>query len=350
MALAATFAERVERLPAMLGVVLALSASTGVASAQTLFVYDDAFLEHDPGATHPERAARLQAIMAHLKAQGVLDSVIRPDALEPAPERWLTTVHLPDYLDSLERAARDAPTELDADTVVSKASYRAARLAAGGTLVAVDAIMRGDAVNAFIASRPPGHHALPERAMGFCLINHVAVAARYAQQAHGIERVLIVDWDVHHGNATQAIFYDDPSVLYFSTHQYPYYPGSGSRAETGSGAGEGYTVNVPLAAGDGDEAIIAAFERELRPAAESFAPQFVFISAGFDAHRDDPLANLEVTERGFAKLTEIVADIARQHANGRIVSVLEGGYALDALARSVAAHVATLNVHAVHGE
>jgi acetoin utilization deacetylase AcuC-like enzyme len=221
-------------------------------------------------------------------------------------------------------------------------SYRVARLAVGGALAAVDAVTRDQVRNAFTAVRPPGHHALRDRAMGFCLFNNIAIAARYVQEHHGLERVLIVDWDVHHGNGTQAIFYEDPTVLYFSTHQYPFYPGTGAANETGAGAGLGFTVNAPLPAGSGDEEITTAFRGKLIPAAEAFRPQFVLVSAGFDAHRDDPLALLRVTEAGYAALTGIVLDLADRFAGGRLVSLLEGGYNLQALARSVEAHLRVL--------
>jgi acetoin utilization deacetylase AcuC-like enzyme len=234
---------------------------------------------------------------------------------------------------------------LDPDTHVSAHSYDVARLATGGVLAAVDAVMAGKARNAFVASRPPGHHALPERAMGFCLLNHVAIATRYVREKYGVQRVLIVDWDVHHGNGTQDVFYTDASVFYFSTHQYPFYPGTGAASETGEGPGRGNTLNVPLPARSGDAEIIGAFREQLLPAAEAFRPEFIFISAGFDAHQQDPLAQLQVTEAGYATLTRIVMDIAARFASGRIVSVLEGGYNLEALARSVATHLQVLTTH-----
>ena len=212
----------------------------------------------------------------------------------------------------------------------------------GAVTQAVDRIIDDTLDAAFCAVRPPGHHALADRAMGFCLFNNVAIGARYAQQRHALSRILIVDWDVHHGNGTQAIFYDDPSVLYFSTHQYPFYPGTGARAETGRGAGAGFTINVPLPAGAGDAELIRAFQEELLPRALTFKPQLILISAGFDAHRDDPLAGLAVTEAGYAELTRIVRGIAEACCRGRIVSVLEGGYNLLALGRSVEAHLRTL--------
>ncbi|MGI9332338.1 MAG: histone deacetylase family protein [Gammaproteobacteria bacterium] len=314
----------------------------------TALVYHPDYLLHDPGRGHPERSERLQAIMGHLQSTGRLDDLVRIEP-EPVEERWLETVHTAAYLKRVRDAVASAPYAFDADTSVSAASYRVARLATGGMLSAIDAVMDARARNAFVAARPPGHHALPDRAMGFCIVNHVAVAARYAQKRHAIERILIVDWDVHHGNGTQEIFYADPTVLYFSVHQAPYYPGTGSADETGAGAGMGTTLNVPLPSGTGDDAIIRAFEEKLEPAADAFKPQFVLITAGFDAHLDDPLAGFELTEAGYRAMTRIVMNIAARHANGRIVSLLEGGYALDALARSVAAHLDVLATHDASG-
>lgn len=307
-------------------------------AAVTGLVYHPDYLLHDTGAYHPERPDRLRAIITGLKTSGLMASLLR---IEPRPvaDRWITSVHTPAYLDSLEAASKRAPVQLDPDTRLAPESLRVAKLAAGGVLAAVDAVIAGRARNAFAAVRPPGHHALPGRAMGFCLLNSVAIAARYAQQKHGLKRVLIVDWDVHHGNGTQAMFYEDPSVLYFSTHQFPYYPFTGRAKEMGVGAGEGTTVNVPLLAGSGDTEIVEAFRDKLVPAADKFKPDFVLISAGFDAHRDDPLAGLGVTAEGYGLLTRIVIEIARRHAGGHVVSVLEGGYRLKALSDSVVAHV-----------
>ena len=341
------FDNAVARMLTLFGCVLVLGAVLSTsANAQTLLVYDELFLAHDPGETHPERAARLPAIMLELKSQGLLDRVVRLNETRAASSDALEFVHTKDYLQTLEEAARNAPSKLDPDTVVSKRSYEVAKHATGGVLQAVDAVANGEAQNAFVVSRPPGHHAFADRGRGFCLLNHVAIAARYAQREHRLKRILIVDWDVHHGDGTQAIFYDDPTVLFFSTHQYPYYPGTGSEAETGTDAGTGLTINVPIPAGGGDEEVIGAFENQLVSAADAFAPDLVLVSAGFDAHVDDPLAQLELTAAGYAKLTEIVAKIAARHAKGRIVSVLEGGYDLKALGRSVAAHVSKLNEYA----
>jgi acetoin utilization deacetylase AcuC-like enzyme len=202
--------------------------------------------------------------------------------------------------------------------------------------------MEHKVTNAFCAVRPPGHHALKDKAMGFCIFNNVAIGTKYIQEKYNLPKVLIVDWDVHHGNGTQAAFYDDPNVLYFSVHQYPFYPGSGSQAEQGTGKGLHTVINVPLSAGSGDDSYVKAFEEKLVPAASSFAPDFVLVSAGFDAHEDDLLGGMKVTDRGFAKLTQITKSIAEKFCAGRLVSVLEGGYGLDGLAASVEAHIRVL--------
>jgi acetoin utilization deacetylase AcuC-like enzyme len=280
--------------------------------------------------------------MGHLDHVGLTRKLypIRP---QPAADDWILLVHSRDHLEDLAEPVRNAPRFLDPDTRMSVESYRVAQLAVGGALAAVDAVVSGQARNAFAAVRPPGHHALPEHAMGFCLFNNIAVTARYAQRRYCLDRVLIVDWDVHHGNGTQAIFYEDPTVLYFSTHQYPFYPGTGSAQETGAGPGKGFTLNVPLAAGAGDAEIVSAFRDQLVPATQAFQPQLVMMSAGFDAHRDDPLAQLRVTEGGYAELTRMVMELAESFAGGRVVSLLEGGYNLQALARSVEVHLAVLS-------
>ncbi|RMH06134.1 MAG: histone deacetylase [Nitrospirae bacterium] len=306
------------------------------------FVWHPAYLDHEMGPGHPESPDRLHAILSHLDSSGTR---ARLTAIEPyeAPREWLTRIHDASYLADLERRVpARGYARLDPDTALSPGSFRAAVLAAGGAMAAVDAILAGQVDQAFCAVRPPGHHAEAGRAMGFCLINNVAVAVRYIQHRYGMARVLIVDWDVHHGNGTQHAFEDDDSVLFFSTHQFPHYPGTGASTETGRGKGKGYTINVPLAAGQGDEAYQKVFETVLVPAAETFRPQFVLISAGFDAHRDDPLGGMRLTEDGYAALTHIVMQIAHHHASGRVLSCLEGGYHLPALARSVERHLLAL--------
>jgi acetoin utilization deacetylase AcuC-like enzyme len=312
---------------------------------KTGLVYDPAYLEHDMGAGHPESPERLRAIMRQLERSGTASRVRR---IEPrkAEDEWVTEIHSPSYVAALSKhRPLSGRVALDPDTSMSAGSLPAAYLAAGGALAAVDAIMRGEVEHAFCAVRPPGHHAESGRAMGFCLFNNVAIAARYVQKKHGLSRVLIVDWDVHHGNGTQHSFEEDASILFFSTHQYPHYPGTGRETERGAGAGEGFTINVPMEAGEGDEAYHAIFMNVLLPAADVFKPEFVIISAGFDAHRDDPLANMGLTEAGYADLTGLVAGIARRHAEGRLLSSLEGGYNLTALAGSVDAHLKRCSPH-----
>jgi len=308
----------------------------------TGLVYDSRYLDHDMGAGHPESPSRLRAIMERLEQSGTAARLARIVPRE-AEDEWITQIHTPSYVSMLKtQAPTNGRVSLDPDTSMSPGSLSAAYLAAGGALAAVDAIMSRQVEHVFCAVRPPGHHAEAGRAMGFCLFNNVAIAARYVQKRYGLQRVLIVDWDVHHGNGTQHSFEDDASVLFFSTHQFPHYPGTGRATERGKGAGEGFTIDVPMEAGEGNEEYRAIFQNSLVPAADAFKPEFVIISAGFDAHKDDPLASMGLTEEGYADLTAIVAGIARRHAGGRILSSLEGGYHLTALAASVDRHVQAL--------
>ena len=306
------------------------------------FVTHPLFAEHLTGAGHPERPERLAAIEARLRTSGIWDelAVHEPPA---APLAWLTAVHAPDYVRHLERACELGSAMLDAgDTTVSPQSYRAAALAAGGAVDAADRVLSGEWRNAFVACRPPGHHAEAREAMGFCLLNNVAVAARWLRNEGGVQRVAILDWDVHHGNGTQHVFESDPTVFYASLHQWPWYPGTGAADERGTGEGRGATLNCPLAAGTGDVEWLRALEDQVLPALEAFAPEFVLISAGFDAHDADPLSTTHVTDEGFRRMTQLVRDFAGSRCQGRLVSVLEGGYDLDALGRSVEAHVSEL--------
>lgn len=308
----------------------------------TGFVYDEVYLRHQTGGGHPERPERLSAILRRLEKTGLLG---RTAQLQPAPaeEKWLTAVHAPEYVEHVRRSCLGGARFVDSmDTPVSKDSFAAAEMAVGGVLAAVDALVEGKVRNAFCAVRPPGHHATRSRAMGFCLLNNVAIAARYAQQKHNLAKVLIVDWDVHHGNGTQAIFDDDPSVFYFSIHQYPFYPGTGSADERGRGKALGTKLNVPLPAGSGDREYKKAVVERLRPAALAFKPDLVLISAGFDAHEHDLLGGMKVSTQGFAELTRMVKQIALECCGGRLVSVLEGGYNLDALADCAEAHLRAL--------
>ncbi len=305
------------------------------------FVYHEDCALHENGPGHPERPERIRAIRDHLKKVGLLERLILIEP-EPCPEELIETIHPRPYIEMIRAACRRGPVRLDPDTGVVPASWRAALLSAGGAIAACDAVAAGRARAAFVCTRPPGHHAEPERAMGFCLFNNVAIAVRYLQSAHRLERIAIVDWDVHHGNGTQMVFEEDDTVLYFSTHQFPYYPGSGARSERGRGRGLGFTLNVPLPPGSGDRDYLRVFRDELIPAIDSFRPEAILISAGFDAHERDPLASMALTESGYAGMTEIVNDAAARHCGGRIISLLEGGYDLQALALSVEAHLVSL--------
>ena len=299
---------------------------------------DDLCLKHDTGFGHPECPERYRAVMAALAPLN-LPRIAPRDATLAELER----VHTRKYLAIAKEAIREGASELPTgDTTVCEASWEAALRAAGLALSAVDAVMTGGMRNAFCAVRPPGHHATADRGMGFCIFNNVALAARHAQKAHGVERVLIVDWDVHHGNGTQDIFYEDGSVLFFSTHQWPLYPGSGRRTERGAGAGEGATINCPLPEGSGREDIFVALREELEPAADWFKPDLVLISAGFDSRAGDPLGGFTLSDQDFAAMTRLLMDIADRHAGGRLVSLLEGGYKLDGLGLAAAAHVGAL--------
>ena len=308
----------------------------------TAFLYDPLFLEHRTGWKHPEQAARLKAILARLQAAGQWDRLLHL-APRDATRDEIAAIHDPAYIDGLAaRCAAERVFEAAPDTVASADTYAAACRAAGAVLAAIDAVLDGLARNAFCAVRPPGHHAERDRAMGFCFLDNVAVGAAYARRQRGVNRVAIVDWDVHHGNGTQHAFESDSSVLFISLHQYPLYPGSGRRHECGTGAGEGFTLNIPMAAGATDTDYTSAFHEEVRPAIDRFAPELILVSAGFDAHRDDPLGGLLLTEEGFGDLTRQVCEMAAVHAGGRVVSVLEGGYNAEALAGSVSAHVGAL--------
>jgi acetoin utilization deacetylase AcuC-like enzyme len=295
-------------------------------------IWHEAYDEHDTGG-HIEGADRASAIVAHLKATDLWQR-LKLTTPTPATVQDVARVHGADYIASVEHAAAGHGTWLDADTFVSPRSYEIALLAVGGTLEITREWEQGRVPFALV--RPPGHHALPGRAMGFCLFNNVAILAR-TLLAQGLERVAIIDWDVHHGNGTQAAFYDDPQVLFFSLHQWPLYPGSGWFTETGEGAGDGFTVNVPLPSGSGDGDYALAFERLIEPIVDRFKPQAVLVSAGQDIHVDDPLGSMSVTEAGFARMTWRAAGMAARHASGRLGLVLEGGYDRNATARAVAA-------------
>ncbi|HEU4760214.1 MAG TPA: histone deacetylase [Dehalococcoidia bacterium] len=299
------------------------------------YVYDPLYLEHGvPG--HPETPARLQAIMSHLRGSGLLARLVE---IEPrdATAADLELVHSSELIARVRGMAAEGGGWQDPDTYVVPRSYEAALRAAGGVLAATDAVLDGSLASAFCLVRPPGHHATPERAMGFCLFNNVALAAAHALNRRGLERVAIVDFDVHHGNGTQDAFYADPRVLYFSTHQHPFYPGSGYWAETGEGAAKGTTVNVPLPRGCGDAEYLRAYREVCAPAVRRFRPQLLLVSAGFDAHFADPLAQMLVSTGGYCDIATLLRELAEELCEGRMVYTLEGGYDHTALAWSVRA-------------
>ena len=288
-----------------------------------------------------DRARQPLEVVAALQHRD--DALVRSFARDSAPladDSSIARIHPQDYIEAIRAGApKQGRTALDADTLMSPGTFEAALRAAGGAVFAVDEVMSGTARNAFVSTRPPGHHAEVATPMGFCFFNNAAIAARHAQKAHGAERVAIMDFDVHHGNGTQHIFWDDPSVIYASTHQMPHYPGTGAVRERGE---HNQIVNAPLRSGDGGDAFREAMETTILPRLEAFAPDLVIISAGFDAHRRDPLGNLNLVEADFAWTTRKLMGVARSHAHERVVSVLEGGYDLEGLSRSVAAHVTAL--------
>lgn len=299
----------------------------------TGYVYHPVYLEHNqPG--HPENARRLERMMAALRDVGMLER-LTPIEARPATEEELARVHTPGYIAYVQRVAERGGGHLDADTYMNARSYEAAVMAAGGLLALVEAVLEGRVRNGFALVRPPGHHALPDRGMGFCLFNNVAVAARHAQTFPGIRRVFIADIDVHHGNGTQAVFEADPTVFYFSTHEYPYYPGTGHWSEAGIGEGEGSILNVPLPAGVGDQGYLRVYEELLWSLVRRFRPDLILVSAGYDSHWQDPLAMMQLSLGGYARIARELVAMAEELCGGRIVFTLEGGYHLDVLAHGV---------------
>jgi acetoin utilization deacetylase AcuC-like enzyme len=305
-----------------------------------LLYYNPAFLEHDTGA-HPENAGRLVPIARQLHKAAYQFDIARPD-WQPISAERLVRVHPPAYVESLRAFAAQGSGHIEADTVLSAKSYDVARLAAGAVCDAVERVVAGQDRYAFCLVRPPGHHALSAHAMGFCLLANAALGARVAIDELGLDRVLIVDWDVHHGNGTQDIFWEDPQVGFFSMHRYPFYPGSGAADETGAGRGMGTTLNLPIAYGTPRAEILSAFTASVEKLADKMRPQLVIISAGFDAHRLDPIGSLGLESEDFASLARVVRQVAAVHCPGRIVSVLEGGYHPQALAESIEAHLLEL--------
>ena len=306
-------------------------------------LYMDAIAkDHKTGPNHPERPERYDAVAKALDTSGFAAAAAKVKGRDVSDDE-IMLCHTAPYLKIVERDIAVGHRQLSTgDTQVSPQSLAAARRAAGGVLRAIDSVMQGKARNAFCVVRPPGHHATPDRGMGFCVFNNVAIAARYAKKKHGVERVLIADWDVHHGNGTQDIFYADGSVFFFSTHQSPWYPGTGMPNETGEGKGKGTTLNCPFPSGSGSQEILGAFREKLVPAANAFKPDLILLSAGFDSRAGDPLGQFLLDDSDFAALTAVMLELADKHAKGRLVSVLEGGYSLTGLAAASAAHAKAL--------
>ena len=309
----------------------------------TALIHHPLYREHDTGEAHPDQPARYEVVMSALRADDELWSRLKEIEAPGAQRGDVQACHMPQHFKRIERAVSEGLAYLDPDTVVSFRSLDVALRGVGGACRAIDAVMKGEARNAFVPSRPPGHHATADRAMGFCLFNNAAVAARYAQSRYKeIERVAIIDWDVHHGNGTQGIFYDDPSVFFFSMHQYPWYPGTGGRGETGLGRGRGATLNIPVRALTPAAEQSRMFDTALSEIGAKFRPDLIIISAGFDSHATDPLGQLRLEDEDFIQMTRAVKEWAAVACAGRLVSCLEGGYNLDTLGETVRAHVGAL--------
>jgi acetoin utilization deacetylase AcuC-like enzyme len=325
---------------------LAMSISETVVSRDrlpTALVYDEMNRRHVSARVEPECPDRYDVTLKALKKSEFFSS-LKPYQARLATDKEILACHSDKYLARVRKEIKSGAKRLSTgDTWLCGESFTAAACACGAACVAVDAVVDGKASNAFCLARPPGHHATPNRGMGFCIFNNAGIAARYAQRRHGVGKVLIVDWDVHHGNGTQEIFYDDPSVFYFSTHQSPWYPGTGKKDETGHGKGLGTTLNCPLTRGSGRKEVMAAFRDKLAPAVSRFKPELVILSAGFDARRGDPLGRLKLEDKDYSDLTDLVLEMARQNAKGRVVSILEGGYNLASLGGAVTAHVERLS-------
>jgi acetoin utilization deacetylase AcuC-like enzyme len=306
------------------------------------FIRHELFLKHLQGFSHVESPERVKAIIERVSKSPVAKSLLFIEA-EPAEREWLERVHTPDYVRGILSLEIEEAVVLDwGDTVATPASPQAALYAAGAGVQAAKLVLDGAISSAFCCVRPPGHHAEPDRAMGFCIFNNIAVTAAHLIEAAGLKRVAIVDWDVHHGNGTEKIFIEDDRVLYISLHQYPHYPGTGHAGTTGIGKGAGFNINLPMGAGAGDREYLAAFDKRILPALDEFKPEFILISAGFDAHGDDPLSGTTLTTGAYGKMTELLKASAERHCKGRIVSLLEGGYDINALAESVEEHLTAL--------
>ena len=304
----------------------------------TVVIYDDIYLKHDTGPNHPENSARIINTIEHLRSANCWQKL---DIKKPraATEAEVSAIHSTSQIEQVAEIARSGGGYLDPDTYVSSDSYEAALYAAGAPLTAIDLIMDKKADNAFCLVRPPGHHATPEKGMGFCLFNNVAIAAKYIQSRYSLDRIVIIDWDVHHGNGTQDAFYDDPSVMYFSMHRYPFYPGTGAEEETGKDSGSGFTINIPLSYNTEPQEYLKFFEDILEKRIKPFNPQFILISSGFDAYRLDPISGLSLEASDYNKLTKLTQNIAKDCCDGRIVSCLEGGYHLLDLPKCIEEHL-----------
>ncbi len=313
----------------------------------TGFLYDPIFLEHDTGAGHPECSERLVYSLASLEKQNWFSN-LNKIASQTAERKWIQAVHGDAYIERAYQSCHSDLGFLDSmDVIICQKSYDIALIATGSLLNLADKVITKEINNGFAMIRPPGHHAEKDQALGFCLFNNVAILARYLQIQHGLDKILILDWDVHHGNGTQHIFEDDPSVLYISTHQYPYYPGTGSVSEDGQGRGIGASLNCPMSAGSGDKEYEQVFIEKILPKIDEFKPELIIISAGFDAHEQDPLAQINLTTHFFSWMTQRVMEKAAQYCEGRIISALEGGYHLEMLAKCIVEHVSVLSDNSI---
>jgi acetoin utilization deacetylase AcuC-like enzyme len=310
---------------------------------KTAIVHNPISAKHNTGEGHPETSRRYTAIMETLKGDAEFWNSLSEVEAKAASKGIIQATHTREHYQDVEQAYSDGFSSLDEDTIISMNSFEVATFAAGGACNAVDLVMKGEAKNAFVCVRPPGHHATAEHSMGFCLFNNVAIAARYAQNIYKeIEKVAIVDWDVHHGNGTQGIFFDDPSVMFFSMHQYPWFPGSGSLGENGFGRGKGYTKNLPIRANTAAKDQKRMFEATLHEVSKGFKPDLIIISAGFDAHESDPLGQLKLEDEDFVSMTRTIKQWADDRCEGRVVSVLEGGYNLKTIGQTVKSHITEL--------
>lgn len=305
----------------------------------TALAYREEFLDHETGH-HPENFQRLVSILKKIQSTSYFSKLIQPEIRE-ASEAEIETIHSNAYIKDFQKRVKQGAGFFDGDTPYSPGSYKAAALASGSGIVLADTILNGEANNGIALVRPPGHHAEKYHAMGFCMFNNIAITAKYLQ-SKGIQKIFILDWDVHHGNGTENSFYSDDTVFFASTHQYPFYPGSGAENDKGSGKGVGYNLNIPLGRGSSNEDYLNAFQEKIVPAIDKFQPEFILISAGFDAHKDDPLGGMNLTTSVFERFTDIIRKKAEEHCKGRLISFLEGGYNLSALADSVEAHIAAL--------